>query len=378
MKEPYILTRRELYDLVWDRPMTKVAAEFQISDVALKKICVKHRVPAPGRGYWAKVTAGSKIHKTIFREISDSRLNQVRIYGSPAKSLPPQVHEAKRQAKIQTRNIELPPAQEVSSPGEFTLHVQRMEKALSRARAGHDGFLHVAKPGLFTVSISEASVNRTLSILNRLTIEGEALGYGIEKGENSLHFIVNDEKISLALSEKTDRVPHEPTEKELSNLNKWEAKRQRYAARGEWFSDWDKPAIPELDHAPNGKLVIEIDKDNQWDGLRRKFSDGKRQRLENLIGEILVAAATCAAAMKAKREERERQHLKWEEESRRRKEVERQRLLGQKRWEFLEKQIEQFEHVQRVEKFIGFLEAEADTQIRGSFSTCITPVKGTF
>jgi hypothetical protein len=35
--------------------MTKVAMELGISDVALSKICKKHRVPVPGRGYWAKI-----------------------------------------------------------------------------------------------------------------------------------------------------------------------------------------------------------------------------------------------------------------------------------------------------------------------------------
>ncbi|MBO1905820.1 hypothetical protein KHP60_12145 [Microvirga sp. 3-52] len=36
-----------LYDLVWRRPMTKVAAEFQISDVGLAKICDNHRMTKP-------------------------------------------------------------------------------------------------------------------------------------------------------------------------------------------------------------------------------------------------------------------------------------------------------------------------------------------
>jgi hypothetical protein len=45
------LTWRELYEMIWTRPMTKVAAELGISDVALHKICEKHRIPAPGQGH---------------------------------------------------------------------------------------------------------------------------------------------------------------------------------------------------------------------------------------------------------------------------------------------------------------------------------------
>ena len=52
------LTREELYELVWSEAMTRIAARIQISDVALKKRCVKQRIPVPGRGYWRKVETG--------------------------------------------------------------------------------------------------------------------------------------------------------------------------------------------------------------------------------------------------------------------------------------------------------------------------------
>lgn len=39
------LSRRELFDLVWSKPMTKVAADLGVSDVAVHKICVKYRIP---------------------------------------------------------------------------------------------------------------------------------------------------------------------------------------------------------------------------------------------------------------------------------------------------------------------------------------------
>lgn len=44
------LTRSQLHALVWDRPMTKLAGEFSLSDVALHKICRKHDVPTPPPG----------------------------------------------------------------------------------------------------------------------------------------------------------------------------------------------------------------------------------------------------------------------------------------------------------------------------------------
>lgn len=54
----------QLHALVWDRPMTKLAAEFSLSDVALHKICRKHDVPTPPPGYWAKKTHGKPVKAT--------------------------------------------------------------------------------------------------------------------------------------------------------------------------------------------------------------------------------------------------------------------------------------------------------------------------
>ena len=54
------LTREQLYDLVWVKPMTKVAKELGISDVMLARICAQKDVPRPPRGYWANLGSGKK------------------------------------------------------------------------------------------------------------------------------------------------------------------------------------------------------------------------------------------------------------------------------------------------------------------------------
>lgn len=51
MAEHLKLTREELYSLVWAKPMTEVAEDFQISDRAMAKICARKQVPVPPRGY---------------------------------------------------------------------------------------------------------------------------------------------------------------------------------------------------------------------------------------------------------------------------------------------------------------------------------------
>lgn len=60
-------TRQQLYELVWVKPMWKLAKEMGISDVCLAKACRRTDIPTPGLGYWAKLKHGKKVRRTLFR-----------------------------------------------------------------------------------------------------------------------------------------------------------------------------------------------------------------------------------------------------------------------------------------------------------------------
>src|SRR5690606_31203812 len=70
------LTREQLYEMVWERPLQQVAPELGISDVALAKICKKLDVPRPYRGYWVRRRAGRRPkRRPLPRPRSGMRLN---------------------------------------------------------------------------------------------------------------------------------------------------------------------------------------------------------------------------------------------------------------------------------------------------------------
>lgn len=53
-----MISREELYKLVWAEPMTKVASRFDVSGSYLARMCTLLNVPRPERGYWAKMAVG--------------------------------------------------------------------------------------------------------------------------------------------------------------------------------------------------------------------------------------------------------------------------------------------------------------------------------
>ena len=55
------LSRWKLYAKVWETPMTRLAADLGVSDVGLRKACIRHHIPVPPRGHWARLNAGHKL-----------------------------------------------------------------------------------------------------------------------------------------------------------------------------------------------------------------------------------------------------------------------------------------------------------------------------
>jgi hypothetical protein len=77
-----ILTRQELYDLVWSTPLKTLAPQFGVSDVGLKKACLRGNIPVPERGYWAKVQANKKVGKVQLPTRSPGMDDEIHISGS--------------------------------------------------------------------------------------------------------------------------------------------------------------------------------------------------------------------------------------------------------------------------------------------------------
>jgi len=55
------LTRKELYDLVWAQPMSRLAKKYKISDNGLRKICKRINIPIPAMGHWQRIQYGKQV-----------------------------------------------------------------------------------------------------------------------------------------------------------------------------------------------------------------------------------------------------------------------------------------------------------------------------
>lgn len=53
-----MISRDELYRLIWPKPMNKAAERFEVSGTYMARICATLNIPRPERGYWAKLAVG--------------------------------------------------------------------------------------------------------------------------------------------------------------------------------------------------------------------------------------------------------------------------------------------------------------------------------
>ena len=321
------LTRDKLFEPVWQRPMTQVAADYGISDVALKKICVKRRIPVPGRGYWARRAAGHKVEQAILRPISDPALNRVVIYGSPSAKLPPAGREVKAAAKAKRARPE-DGIEVVPSPVAPLPVVRRTKKKLLTAKPDEKGLISLSDPALFDIAIGLKSVDRVVAFLDAFVRAAKLRGYQPVKSNNHLVFMVDCEPLAFGIVESVERETHILTESERTAIDRLKTHSRRdediwNAALSLWEVERD---IPKWDYFPNSKLKVRIDESRfSWDGIRRTFGDGNIQKIETLVTAIFDGLANCAAAVKAKRIKEEQDRIEREEEEKQRRERQRRR-----------------------------------------------------
>jgi hypothetical protein len=366
------ISRTDLFEEVWTRPLSAIAPEYGLSDVGLRKICDRADIPTPGRGYWAKVTAGQALPRPKFRPAKNPDFETVYIHGSPQPS-PRVVETLERVRTARTTKAKAAAevkAEEPAQGGEGCIAEQtelhRLAKATVAkiAAATKPGLVHVSGKGLFTVAVTAEHGERIGQILTLLLTAIEEMGWHAENAEKSLLIVPDGEPLAFSIAEQTDKVKHELVPPEAAALARHEEARKRAERRGEWFSDWDRPKIAEWDYVPNGLLALSLETGlYRSDRIRRNFSDGKTQRIEGLIDRVIDSLAAYAASEKARRERQEQARLAAIDAQKRREEAQRRHELENKRVEFLNAQLTRLKRAREIESFVDEIEKQGEPPV---------------
>lgn len=363
------LTRRELYDLVWSMPITKLAEQFGLSNVGLAKICDRHRVPTPPRGYWAKKNAGKPTKQTIFAQADDPSPVRIEIASSRDRLPEPvraivELRRAERKKILASREMKLSKVAELSTVPEPHPAIRATAKALRIARPIRTDVVEAVGPGLCGISASKRSAERIISLLDRLARTCDQRQIVLTPAETRMSVSVDKDEVTFEIKERITQVRHVPTEAEIAAE---ERRRRRNARRTHRSSSWDEyemfaPVPPKFDAVRTGEFGLEI---HGWrNGLRRSWRDGKTQTLEALIDSIVDGFETRIAANKHHREERERAEAERQELARRRSLAKARRERESNRKSLLSKLIRAERLAERTRHWISTYEKHATETAR--------------
>ena len=353
-----VFTREEFYDLVWSKPMTHLAKEFALSDVALHKICKKHDIPNPPLGWWAKKAAGKTVKQTPLPKAKAGTSDRITIAAGELRPEPELIATARENARLLASSID---AGAILPPNPM---VDRTISQLRKAKPSPiNGLVTVEGLNVVKVNVAPASIDRLELALGRIAGAAEALGIKLVRGEKSASFQCEGETIGFSISEGVRREKHVPTEKELAEQ---EAARKRRARRWNNPGSWDDDDFsfsslrgPEWDYHPTGQLVFELEHSYLLGGSpRRSFKDAKVQRIENMASDIAVGIAVLAAAKKDDQVKREEQARQREEERRLRELALRRDHIAERRGKALDEVLEEMASLDRLRRLVANLRGE--------------------
>lgn len=350
--ESLTIEREELYRQVWAEPIFRLAPKYGISNVALKKICKKLNVPAPPRGYWAKIQNHIRVERTPLPRI---KYDQPKVHElNMNRSTTNQSNPEKTGSPIGPEAIEVIARIELWQPIDIPQKLRRPHPLVKKtfdilSQAGPDkyGMLRPWGQEILDVRVSPKLLKRAIRIMQALLIRIELLGFGLsaKKGYNHLQTsgaVIFDETISFGLNEKTRQIDHVLTDSEKKHI-------ERYGSIS---------YAPKWDYEPTGVLSLKID---SWAarGIRKKWNDSKSKGVEDHLKDFLINLVTIADLEKKRRLEIEERKRRWQEELDAREALERRRQEEQKRLQDLENQALRWAKAAQLRSYITEVEKKA-------------------
>jgi hypothetical protein len=283
-----VITRQQLYAEVWVDPVIKVAERYGVSDVAVAKWCSRMNVPRPGRGYWARKSAGRWVKQL---PLPESRTGYEEYVHKPR----PTEKRPKPPATVPGLDLFEKPIPVPELIGSEHSLIARTRRALTDAAVQERGILWSRGEGSLDLRICQPSTQRALRIANAIIQALERAGFAVEvaaspdvQGSPSAyrtHAVVQDERIQFSIAETTEKVERPPTDEERAEM-----RRNPWRIRGPFF-----------EYVPTGNLSLQIEGDWGHERHRRTWSDGQQQRLEDHLHSFIRGLLISAEAHKSRR-----------------------------------------------------------------------------
>lgn len=374
-----MVTRDELYRLVWSEPMIKIAERFDVSGSYLARICTLLNVPRPERGYWAKLAVGKAPAQ---RPLPEPRA------GDP-------LHWSKEGEPVVAPRPQAPPR----SKAKKKVRVPRNQvHGLIRGARSHfehgrpvdeDAYLKPYKKLLVDVTASQTGLDKALDLANDLFNALHSVGHRVVLASHDakLGRATIDEResaskpreswqhsglwspyrptvvyvgivaIGLSIIEMSEDVTVRYMNGKYIRESEYVPPRSRYRADHSWTTARELPSgrMRIIAYSPYGRVTWSM----QWQETR---SASLKTQLRKIVEAIEAAAPKLVAKVEEAERQAEIEHQQWlEKQERWRREEDRRRIeesVADSKTE-LRQVIERWSDVMSIERFLTGVEARA-------------------
>lgn len=152
------ITRERLYDMVWARPMLRIAEDLGVSSSYMARVCTVMNVPRPPTGYWAKKQVGRAPKPPVLPAAQPG--DQLSWRPGEALNVPlPTSRRRKRIQRIETQE---------NRPKTKLHPILGGVAAILKAADERDDFLRPTKRRMADILVTRATVKPALTFANRL------------------------------------------------------------------------------------------------------------------------------------------------------------------------------------------------------------------
>jgi hypothetical protein len=375
-----MVSREELYRLVWSEPMTSIAERFSVSGSYLARVCARLNVPRPERGYWAKLAVGKAPEKPPLPPAQPGDLlhwsNEGEHVIAP-KPESPAPRKAEKKVRIPRNRV----------------HglIQGARVHFTSGRPVKEGaYLKPYKKLLVDVTASEANLDKALDLANDLFNALHSVGHRVvlapphaklgrrpvEERENALMpreywqhsglwspfrptvVYVGTVAIGLSIVEMSEEVTLRYVNGDYVRDSDYIPPRGRYRVDHSWTTKRDLPSgrMRIVAYAPYNLVTWS----EQWQETR---SASLRSQIRTIVEAIEAAAPKLVAKLEQAEREAEARHRQWLEEHERWEREEDRRRTEQSIADSstdLRNAIQRWSDVMSTERFLVGVEQRAE------------------
>ena len=286
-------TRQELYNLVWSKPLTTIAKEYDVPYSILKKTYKENNIPCPNLGYWSKMKFNKKVSKTPLPKSIDS--DEISLSDNKDKEiitlkLLSEKQQLKKEIESELKSY-LKVSDKLTKPHEYIVEAKRDLKSKKPSSKNNVQGLICTSGGIFNIMVYKENIKRALRFSDAFLKLFIKRGHKVEITNKGTILTIREESYNVCVRE----------------LRKRERRSNGYGS----------------DYLPTGILTLRIYKDWVWKMV--EWKDSKTSLVENKLSQILI---NCEIRAKKDKEYRVQFELSRAENERKRKieeEIQRQK-----------------------------------------------------